>query len=834
MSSSEYNNNSSRRRSNGSSANNNSGGGRDSFAAPTRTLAQRAIQMQLRQRERFSSQGRRRRSSNRRGRDSDGDSNSSDESDSASSEDGSDDTSSSDEEGDDDDNRRGNEGCSQHNLYGVMRLSFAVAVFHIFVLISLHVTYVGPYAFRKQKTTTSAISLVSQRWRKLVRRVDDGQNISFRGLLWGDVEEREPGKGGVVDPKDGGTTLFNCISYALSTRPIEDRSAYFGEDKDKKSSSDDDGDSSGRMLLPGDGDEGGVVSIVKAKPSDDKTHYLPDSNNQLPHSGNRAARVGGSSFAALDDNPEDYSNDGYSPLPMRSMRESSTGKTTSSVEPKLEFSPSHDPLLGKDEILQIKIMYGGKCTGRCSRVHNVEYPKISNNETDANASDDGGNNNTGVAEGESGKHQATRSLSRLRLREEAEKHGRQLVDTEEKNGDDNSNSSRSLKDNELSSPSYWEKVHYRFAIDDALLYLDENSALLHNITVVNVTVTERCLSTGSDHGKLTFLTAMGQFLSQVYGMDSIIINQLMYGIRGVDGVFTSGHVKSMETQERWGWHKEQLEAYEHGSFVEWVLRKLGVMLMSTLAFFLITSVTSLIVRVLTSSGVVLMFPLFTCFRSLGMSGANERILSLSYPWIGSARVAIANRHVHPQSHLVWAHVTKIILYYVMYEACQAAWSVVLYAKSIPEALPVWIYGFAMIWEYFSMVFVRSALSVHFFPRLTFLYFLLYHIYFYSVPYGYFDVALIPLFLFMFHAMLYTILGLEAPNAARGVVNVECPREVYNRLSWHEPVAALPAEWTMFLPLNSRLSPLHDRVSDTPTNDANNNDRREDDGNVATG
>lgn len=71
--------------------------------------------------------------------------------------------------------------------------------------------------------------------------------------------------------------------------------------------------------------------------------------------------------------------------------------------------------------------------------------------------------------------------------------------------------------------------------------------------------------------------------------------------------------------------------------------------MSALAFFLITSVTSLIVRVLTSSGVVLMFPLFACFRALGMPGADERILSLSYPWIGSARVAIANQHVHPQS-----------------------------------------------------------------------------------------------------------------------------------------------------------------------------------------
>ena len=133
-----------------------------------------------------------------------------------------------------------------------------------------------------------------------------------------------------------------------------------------------------------------------------------------------------------------------------------------------------------------------------------------------------------------------------------------------------------------------------------------------------------------------------------------------------------------------------------------------------------------------------------------------------------------------------------------------------------------------------MVFVRSALSVHFFPRVTFLYFFLYHVYFYSIPYGYFDVALIPLFFFMIHAMFYTILGLEAPNSARGVINVECPREVYNRLSWPEPVAALPAEWTMFLPLNSRLSPLHDReISNGAPDNVNNGRSSENDGNAAT-
>ena len=78
-----------------------------------------------------------------------------------------------------------------------------------------------------------------------------------------------------------------------------------------------------------------------------------------------------------------------------------------------------------------------------------------------------------------------------------------------------------------------------------------------------------------DYIRLTFLTAIGEFLSQVYGMDPIIINQLMYGIRGTDGSFTSGYVKSFQTQERWGWSHEQLEAFEQNSFIDWATRKLG-------------------------------------------------------------------------------------------------------------------------------------------------------------------------------------------------------------------------------------------------------------------
>ena len=63
---------------------------------------------------------------------------------------------------------------------------------------------------------------------------------------------------------------------------------------------------------------------------------------------------------------------------------------------------------------------------------------------------------------------------------------------------------------------------------------------------------------------------------------------------------------------------------------------------------------------------------------------------------------------------------------------------------------------------------------------------------------------------MLQAMLYTILALEIPAVVRGAISVECPREVYNRLSWPEWTASIPNEWSLFLPLNSRYTPLYDR------------------------
>ena len=280
-------------------------------------------------------------------------------------------------------------GCSQLNVYIAMRLSFAIAVFHIFVLISLHCTYVGPYAFR-------------------------GRHINMK-QQYGHVSRKQRRQQDEATATD--STFVNCIAYALSTRPIKDRSSYFG-------GSDED--------VPSDGND--TVERLLAYETD-----------------------------------TDLAEHEWSNLWDRGVAGIENKTNSDTITTEDEFHP----LLGKDEILQIKILYGNSCVGQCSRVRTVDYPVQL--DTESNMSNTDGDTSNGLQ---------ARILTQIDLSLNAS----QI--------DDNTTS-----EDELSSPSYWEKIHYRFSLDDALLHLDETSSFMHNITLVNVTVTERCLSSGSDNGE---------------------------------------------------------------------------------------------------------------------------------------------------------------------------------------------------------------------------------------------------------------------------------------------------------------------------------------------
>ena len=53
-----------------------------------------------------------------------------------------------------------------------------------------------------------------------------------------------------------------------------------------------------------------------------------------------------------------------------------------------------------------------------------------------------------------------------------------------------------------------------------------------------------------------------------------------------------------------------------------------------------------------------------------------------------------------------------------------------------------------------MISVRTALTIRFFPRIFFLYFTLFHVYFFSFPSGFSHLALLTTMSLLVHAMLY--------------------------------------------------------------------------------
>lgn len=66
---------------------------------------------------------------------------------------------------------------------------------------------------------------------------------------------------------------------------------------------------------------------------------------------------------------------------------------------------------------------------------------------------------------------------------------------------------------------------------------------------------------------------------------------------------------------------------------------------------------------------------------------------------------------------------------------------------------MWIFGIMMLWEYYSMIYVRSTGSIQLFPRASLALFLVYHFYYFSFPSGFHVLALVSMFFFLMTLMV---------------------------------------------------------------------------------
>ena len=122
-----------------------------------------------------------------------------------------------------------------------------------------------------------------------------------------------------------------------------------------------------------------------------------------------------------------------------------------------------------------------------------------------------------------------------------------------------------------------------------------------------------------------------------------------------------------------------------------------------------------------------------------------------------------------------SHITKVITYYVLYEASQLAYTEWLYPQSTYTGESLWLFAAFLFWEYFSMIYLRAAATIYLFPRVVFLLFLLFHFYYYSFPSGFHMLGITVLVLYLSALMIYCVIQYEVKAYRRRLVNIDQTR-----------------------------------------------------------
>ena len=179
-----------------------------------------------------------------------------------------------------------------------------------------------------------------------------------------------------------------------------------------------------------------------------------------------------------------------------------------------------------------------------------------------------------------------------------------------------------------------------------------------------------------------------------------------------------------------------------------------------------------------------LFFVTTPLVSFTLRETQERMLKFTF---------LLHHHVrHRQSYvaLIGAHMVDTLVYIPI----MVGMVFFLFEFFDDQLLAFVVLSVVWICEVYSAISVRTPQSIRFFPRFYFLYFLAFHIYFFSYPFGGFShLAVLAAFVLpMVHAMVHFWNRFEAPALSEGAVTALHPRGM--------PVLPIFPRWS--LPANS--------------------------------
>ncbi|EQC33076.1 hypothetical protein SDRG_09595 [Saprolegnia diclina VS20] len=277
---------------------------------------------------------------------------------------------------------------------------------------------------------------------------------------------------------------------------------------------------------------------------------------------------------------------------------------------------------------------------------------------------------------------------------------------------------------------------YVYAMQKGLLtmveYPDEMPAL--QIAHVSVPMSSECFG-------LPYVgtsSAWMLFLDKVLGFDTILINNM---IEITDG--GKGYLYNELTKDTYNLNYASEFRATTSTWYSLAAYKLGIFCTVLFLFFSTTTLVSFILR-----------------------ETQQRMLKFTI------LLQQHIRHRLPYTKLVLSHIIESLVFVPI----MVGMLFFLFEFFKDQLLAFIVMSLAWLCELYSVVCVRTWLSLTFFPPLFLLYFSMFHVYFFCFPFGFSYTALWTTIVFLIHTMLLFLNRFEIPALNDGLISTQTPRQ----------------------------------------------------------
>ncbi|XP_044489350.1 membralin-like protein At1g60995 [Mangifera indica] len=263
---------------------------------------------------------------------------------------------------------------------------------------------------------------------------------------------------------------------------------------------------------------------------------------------------------------------------------------------------------------------------------------------------------------------------------------------------------------------------YLYTMEKGYFLLSESARSQHNIHTVNISISARHSCFGNRWQQL--------LINRFVGYDTILRNSLLNSPG-------QGYLFNYQTKEFYNISYAHEPPGGPAKFGDYLVTKCGVLMMSLFVFFTTTMSVSFTLR-----------------------ETQTRMLKFTVQLQHHAR------HQLPTFQLIFVHVIESLVFVPI----MIGILFFLFEFYDDQLLAFMVLILVWLCELFTLISVRTPISMKFFPRFFLLYFLVFHIYFFSYAYGFSYLALATTAAFMQHLILYFWNRFEVPALQRFMQN----------------------------------------------------------------